>query len=243
MRKNNFLFLSLTTTLLVFNSCTPKREFCDCMNLTKAVTDGFTLSENELLAKEEECEWIQKEMSQMQILAKMSSCYNFKETPKNDSVTKSNEIIKPNSGERSLDNQKADTFSNESQFQDITKEPENKISNELNFMYGTVGNFTKSEDVLKNVNFKNRLENLLGSSYNDFQNIYDNSPTLEIKIPYKNQPNEIMLIYLGNGEDNNALIIVNPEKNLINVDLTLNNKTVLFYENSMKSNFFKNKYE
>lgn len=237
----------LLASILVVCSCTPRRDFCDCMNISKAVTDGFILSEKELEEKEKGCEWIQKEMSQMELLEKMSSCYqaspNKNTKEKIDDVKPiENQNISP---ESNLPNP-TDTLVIDKALRNDNQENPNTIENSgLEFMYSNIGNFTKSADVLKNLNFETRIRNLLGNRFDDFKKIYNNSPTLEIIVPYKNQPTEILLIYLdpNDGEKNNALLIVDPKKNLINVDITLNNKTELFYENSIKSSFFINKYE
>jgi len=77
-----YLFLGLIFTGIALNSCKnpfeQRMEFCDCMNLEKAFTDTLLLSQNERDAKRRKCAWIEKEMSEMDILQKTAQCWSDK---------------------------------------------------------------------------------------------------------------------------------------------------------------------
>ena len=78
------IFLTSAIFLIAFSfltgceSSTKRREFCDCVDIAKMLTDGLTLSEVEKEEKKKGCEWIEKEMSQIKMMEEMAKCYNKK---------------------------------------------------------------------------------------------------------------------------------------------------------------------
>lgn len=77
--KRTVLFLGIIICAsALFPGCTVRRDFCECVNLEKALTDQFSLSEKEKRKKEEECKWIKEELSPMEILQKTAECWDSK---------------------------------------------------------------------------------------------------------------------------------------------------------------------
>lgn len=80
--KNIFLTCSIVLIAISFlTSCrtnTKKREFCECVDIAGMLTDGLTLSQKEREEKQKSCEWIEKEMSQLQMIEEMAKCNNKK---------------------------------------------------------------------------------------------------------------------------------------------------------------------
>ena len=77
MKKVMTIFGAILFASFILTSCgtnTKKREFCDCVDVIGMITDEFTLSQKELEEKAKGCEWIEKEMSQLQIMEEMAKC-------------------------------------------------------------------------------------------------------------------------------------------------------------------------
>lgn len=115
-----------------------------------------------------------------------------------------------------------------------------KTNNELNYLFSLVHKKTKDVDLLGNMVLRTRLQNILGSRFDDLQAIYDNSENSEIWIPYRKHPDEIEVKLLDTNDPNgtNATIVVNPKTNVINVGLTMNKKNDWFLENGNKTAFY-----
>jgi hypothetical protein len=80
--KKFFSILSVIIFASIFlPGCATKRDFCECVDLTKAVTDQYMLSENEKIKKEKECKWIQEELSPAEILQKTAECWGANTAP------------------------------------------------------------------------------------------------------------------------------------------------------------------
>lgn len=234
-------------SILIICSCTQRREFCDCMDISKALTDGFTLSKQEMEAKERGCKWIEEKLSQMEQLQQMSQCYKVKSNEIKTTHNNANQIQEePQIDTQQVPNVQPETENvveeNPKEETAITLQPEesqitSNSNGELSFMYNYVHKKTKEVGILGNYIFKNRLENLLGTRFSDLQRIYDNSESSEIWIPYKKIPNEIDIsFYVQNGGQVN--IVVDPKKNLINVKIQIDGKTEDFYENGVKTQMF-----
>ncbi|MFN5704668.1 MAG: hypothetical protein ACK45U_02325 [bacterium] len=86
--------LLLGTILLLFNSCgTKKRDFCDCMNLMDAFSDSYMLSQDEQERKKKECEWIERELSQVEISTKLLECWGSDSSTTNNSENETNQEV------------------------------------------------------------------------------------------------------------------------------------------------------
>jgi hypothetical protein len=70
----NRLLLIISFYYLFTSGCIERRDFCDCMDLTKAVTDVFTLSKEQSEAKRKGCQWIQDELSPVEIAKRFAQC-------------------------------------------------------------------------------------------------------------------------------------------------------------------------
>lgn len=80
--KKTFSILSVIIFASIFlPGCVTKRDFCECVDLTKAVTDQYMLSEKEKTKKEKECKWIEEELSPMEILQKTAECWGSNTAP------------------------------------------------------------------------------------------------------------------------------------------------------------------
>lgn len=75
------MFSIVLIAFFFLTSCginTKSREFCECVDIAGMLTDGLTLSQKEREEKQKGCEWIEKEMSQLQMIEEMAKCNNKK---------------------------------------------------------------------------------------------------------------------------------------------------------------------
>lgn len=59
---------------LVITSCQKRLTICECMDIKAALTDSLYLSKNELEEKRKGCEWIEQELSPLEITQKFLEC-------------------------------------------------------------------------------------------------------------------------------------------------------------------------
>jgi uncharacterized protein (TIGR02145 family) len=86
MFKRKPFYSAISLMAVLFSGCiTGKREFCDCTDLRKAVTDNLTLSPDQLEDKQKGCQWIQDELSPMEIATRFAQC-NIGNNPKADTA-------------------------------------------------------------------------------------------------------------------------------------------------------------
>jgi len=64
----------LVISLLFLTNCATKLDVCECLSFKKTITDQYLLSEKELKEKEEGCEWIYQEYSDMELIQKWAEC-------------------------------------------------------------------------------------------------------------------------------------------------------------------------
>jgi hypothetical protein len=246
MKKTISILCAIILTSIVLPGCVTKRDFCECVDLTKAVTDQYMLSENERIKKEKECKWIQEELSPAEILQKTAECWGSKSS--SDSLEKELQ-------EKSVDNNSnvADSNISPSPYKPednpTTEKSENQKaydSGGLKFMVNNLHKTAKDIDLLSNSIIKSRLQNLLGSRFSELQNIFDNSITSssEVVIPYKDSPSEIEITLLDENDPNgtNAIIVIDYKRDFINVMIRKNGKGESFYENGTKSKLFRDFY-
>lgn len=74
---NSYLrLLVIFCIALLIQSCTTKLDVCECLSFKNAITDQYLLSEKERKQKEEGCEWIYEEYSDLELIQKWAECTN-----------------------------------------------------------------------------------------------------------------------------------------------------------------------
>ena len=232
--------------LFCFGCMEPRRDFCDCMDIIKGLTDGLTLSKTEIETKERGCKWIEEELSPFEIMQRTAQCYKTKSNAESNSTGDltehqiKQENIPPATNDTSTTRNDLEIAPSE---QAITSAEANAIQStqpddELQFMFNFIHKKTKEDiDLLNNTTLRKRLQNLLGSRFADLQSIYDSSESSYIWIPYRSQPNEIDINIQDKNapNDKSAKIVLDPKRNLINVIIRMNGRIDNFYENGMIS--------
>ena len=67
--------LCFVFSALMVSSCQQRKEFCECADIQKMMTNALTKSKQELEAEYKGCEWIEEELSIAEIAAKTVECY------------------------------------------------------------------------------------------------------------------------------------------------------------------------
>lgn len=78
MNKTISILCVIILASIFLPGCVTKRDFCECVDLTKAITDQYMLSEKEKTKKEKECKWIEEELSPTEIWQKTAECWGSK---------------------------------------------------------------------------------------------------------------------------------------------------------------------
>lgn len=68
-------FIPLAFISFMVSSCQQRKDFCECADIEKMMTNALTKSKQELEAEYKGCEWIEEELSIAEIAAKSIECY------------------------------------------------------------------------------------------------------------------------------------------------------------------------
>ena len=80
--KKIFIITFLILGIIILKSCKSERrlDFCECYDIKSALTDSLLLSKSELRDKQEGCNWIEEELSPLEIQQKFIECIKINKT-------------------------------------------------------------------------------------------------------------------------------------------------------------------
>lgn len=83
--KKVFIITFLILGIIILKSCKTERrlDFCECYDIKSALTDSLLLSKSELRDKQEGCNWIEEELSPLEIQQKFIECIKNNKTTSN----------------------------------------------------------------------------------------------------------------------------------------------------------------
>ncbi len=112
MKKTVIILLIAAT----FAACEKKLSICECMDLKASLTDSMTLSKDELEEKRKGCEWVERELSPLEITQKFLEC-NGVQNSNNENT---------NSNVTEVESDKIEQENNEETTENANNEKENK---------------------------------------------------------------------------------------------------------------------